>query len=201
MKNKLRYIFMFAAGAAIGSAVTWKLIKTKYERIAQEEIDSVKEVFSRKEEREENAETAKKTAQEMHPEIEFEEDGLPTREFYKELINKHYGYYANEIKNDNKEVDDMKPYVIPPDEFGDLLEYDTISLTYYADKVLTDDMDEPVEDVDDVVGIESLDHFGEWEDDSVFVRNDKYKAYYEILLDERRYSDIINENPHLAEDE
>ena len=62
-------------------------------------------------------------------------------------------------------------------------------------------MDEPVEDVDDVVGIESLDHFGEWEDDSVFVRNDKYKTYYEILLDERKYSDIINENPHLAEDE
>ena len=40
-------VLIFAAGAAIGSAVTWKLIKTKYEQIANEEIESVKEFFGR----------------------------------------------------------------------------------------------------------------------------------------------------------
>ena len=45
MNSTLSKVLIFAAGAAIGSAVTWKLIKEKYERIAQEEIDSVKEVF------------------------------------------------------------------------------------------------------------------------------------------------------------
>ena len=45
MKDTLNNVLIFAVGAAIGSAVTWKLLKTKYERIAQEEIDSVKEVF------------------------------------------------------------------------------------------------------------------------------------------------------------
>ena len=40
--------FIFAVGAAIGSAVTWKLVKTKYEKIADEEIESVKEVYLKK---------------------------------------------------------------------------------------------------------------------------------------------------------
>ena len=49
MKTALSNFIIFATGAVIGSVVTWKIIKTKYEQIAQEEIDSVKEVFSKKE--------------------------------------------------------------------------------------------------------------------------------------------------------
>ena len=41
-------ILIFAAGVAIGSAVTWKLIKDKYKKLADEEIASVKEVWSKK---------------------------------------------------------------------------------------------------------------------------------------------------------
>ena len=43
----LNKILIFSVGAAIGSVITWKLVKTKYERIAQEEIDSVKDVYSK----------------------------------------------------------------------------------------------------------------------------------------------------------
>ena len=39
--NKLWGVFIFAAGAAIGSVVTWKIVKRKYERRAQEEIEWV----------------------------------------------------------------------------------------------------------------------------------------------------------------
>ena len=46
MKCKFVNVLMFAVGAAIGSAVTWKVVKTKYEKIAQEEIESVKEAFA-----------------------------------------------------------------------------------------------------------------------------------------------------------
>ena len=85
----------------------------------------------------------------------------------------------------------MRPYVICPEEFGEMDEYETESLTYYADGVLTDDFDNEIEDVDDLVGEESLSTFGDYEDDSVFVRNDKYKTDYEILLDDRKFSEII----------
>ena len=46
-RNTLVKAFIFVAGAAIGSAVTWKVVKNKYEQITQEEIKSVKEEYSR----------------------------------------------------------------------------------------------------------------------------------------------------------
>ena len=94
---------------------------------------------------------------------------------------------------------EMKPYVISPEEFGEFEDYERISLSYYADQILADEDDEKVEDVDNVVGLESLIHFGEFEDDSVFVRNDRLKCDYEILLDQRTYSDIIRQRPHQME--
>ena len=45
MKSKFINVLMFAVGAAIGSAVTWKIVKTKYDRIVQEEIESIREAF------------------------------------------------------------------------------------------------------------------------------------------------------------
>ena len=78
-------------------------------------------------------------------------------------------------------------------------EHEQISLTYYADGVLADENDEVIEDVEDAVGIDSLNHFGEYEDDSVFVRNDARKCDYEILLDQRTYSEVVEDMPHQME--
>ena len=57
-----------------------------------------------------------------------------------------------------------------------------------------------VDDVEEIVGEESLTHFGEYEDDSVFVRNDRLKCDYEILLDQRNYSDVTKTMPHRVEE-
>ena len=90
----------------------------------------------------------------------------------------------------------MKDYieVIPPDEYGyngdndEYIDYDLLSFTYYANGVLADDGDFPIENVEAVIGPDALDSFGEWEDDRVFVRNDDRKCYYEILRDLDDYS-------------
>ena len=47
--SKATGFVMFVLGAAVGSVVTWQYTRKKYEQIAQEEIDSVKEIFSRRE--------------------------------------------------------------------------------------------------------------------------------------------------------
>ena len=102
----------------------------------------------------------------------------------------------------NKEVDNVAmPYVISPEDFTEIPEYKAISLTYFSDGVLTDNKYEPVEDVDDVVGLDSLDHFGDYEDDAVHVRNDRLKTDFEIILDPRKYADFINNDSHPTEDE
>ncbi len=209
MNSKFASFMMFVLGAAVGSAVTWQYIKKKYEQIAQEEIDSVKEVFSKH----------KVASQDNEPDenihirgrAEQAKDKPSIAEYTAKLREQGYTNYSNikSIPDDSdttkkeEEEEPMtkdKPYVIPPEEFGEFYNYEKISLTYYSDQVLADDNDELVDDIEDVVGFESLSTFGEYEDDSVFVRNDRLKCDYEILLDQRKYSDVINRKPHEVDD-
>lgn len=185
----LSKILIFSVGAAVGSAVTWKLLKTKYERIAQEEIESVKEVFSRRQPIEEPTDTEET---EDTPEATVDVQSMyPETKVYEDILQKNgYKNYSEISKTEKKEVDDVeKPYVISPEEFDELDEYETSSLTYYEDGVLTDEEDNIIDDPDDIVGPDFENHFGEYEDDSVFIRNDRRRCDYEILRDYRRYSD------------
>ena len=116
----------------------------------------------------------------------------------EEIIKKcGYTNYSDVAANmEEEEMDDTRePYVIMPDQFSEYADYDTISLTYYADGILaSDDTDEIIEDIDDVVGEDSLNHFGEFEDDSVYVRNDERKCDYEILRNNRTYAEVVGTN-------
>ena len=181
MNIKMIFPVAFILGAAAGSALTWQFAKKKYEQIAQEEIDSVKEAFSKKEKPAvERTDTPVKTAQRA------DKPGIV--EYAAMLHEKdHTSYTGKEAADKMREPFVEKPYVISPEEFGEFEEYEKISLTYYANQILTDENDEIVDDVEEIVGFDSLTHFGEYEDDSVFVRNDRLKCDYEILLDQNNY--------------
>lgn len=190
--SKVTGLIIFVLGAATGSAVTWQFAKKKYERIAEEEINSVKEVFSKREQDMADVEITVEPKPSVEASLKkFEE---------KPDISTYAGILKNEAYvPEGTEMAENKPYVISPEEFGEFEDYDTISLTYYADQVLVDDGGDKIEDVDDVVGMESLTRFGEYEDDSVFVRNDRLRCDYEILMDERTYSEAQKERPHQRE--
>lgn len=188
---------LFSLGFIIGATVAWYLLKDKYETLAQEEIDSVKEVFARREQ-EMKDETVKRNVAEG---IKDSDRTKPDIKEYAEQLKKNGYTRYSDLSADDGGVSDKqtKPYVIPPEQFGDNEEHEQISLTYYADGVLADENDEVIEDVEDAVGIDSLNHFGEYEDDSVFVRNDARKCDYEILLDQRTYSEVVEDMPHQME--
>lgn len=189
MKQKLLYLVMFAAGATIGSAVSWQLAKNKYKQIADEEIQSVKDAFSKKEN---DINTKLSTANAMLKKNMVNNDLNSTyKDAYKDILTTNK-YLYSENTNAKKEVPETGPYVISPDEFGELDDYETISLTYYSDKVLADDMDQVIDDYLVCVGNDFMNHFGEYEDDSVFIRNDVRKCDYEILYDLRPYSELGN---------
>lgn len=192
MNKKTVFILAFIMGAAVGVAGTFGYAKKKYEEIAQEEIDSVKEVFSRKE-NDTRVVAEKETTN-------FDTNKPDLTEYAAILKKEKYINYseANEKDEEGKEIMN-KPYVIPPESFDDLEDYDAISLIYYADGILADENDEIIEDVENVVGFESLSHFGEFEDDSVYVRNDARKCDYEILTDQRNYSEVAKPKPHQME--
>lgn len=187
MNSTLSKLLIFAAGLGLGSAVTYKIVRDKYERLIEEEIESVKAAFSKKDEWET---VEPKGLEEIGQELlKGFEEGLRSekdmnlQKYADILAESKYKNYAE--KKEDIEVD--RPYVIEPGEFGEMDGYETISLTYYADEVVTDDYGEIVDDVDDLIGLESLSHFGEYEDDSVFVRNDAKRCDYEILMVEQNY--------------
>lgn len=188
-KYTLSSVLIFAAGAVIGSLVSWRLTKDYYKNIADEEIADVKERFSQM------------TA--MHREIEkaqeeITEEVTPPATEVKPSFSRPskpdiYGLSALASRYSSDR--DSKPYLITPDEFGDKYDegYETETLTYYADGVLADDADVTIDDVDAMVGLSSLGQFGigVYDDDSVYVRNDKHKADYEILKDSRTYEAVV----------
>ena len=198
-------ILAFTVGAVVGSAATWYFVKTKYERLAQEEIDSVKETFAgfKKPEGEEKPQEEP----EAESEVTVEASDATVAEYAKVLAKAGYTNYSNaedipdeippEPVTDKTEARDNAPYVIPPDQFGEFDDYDTISLMYYADGTLCDDNDEILEDPDNVVGPGATDHFGEYDDDVVYVRNDRLKVDYEILRSLKTYEEVLQQKPYL----
>lgn len=187
-KNILSNVIMFAAGAAIGSVVTWKLMKNKCEDL-REENATIREVYS---------DYLKGNSSEEKTESD-EEDEEDRRE-YEKIVNKSgYNNEDNEDEDDDDDEDEdeeedvdvyIVPYVIVPEEF-DENGYETATLFYYADGVLAyGDTNERVDDVEELVCADFAEHFGEYEQDSVFVRNDNLKMDFEILKDLRPYSEV-----------
>lgn len=84
----------------------------------------------------------------------------------------------------------VPPFVIPIDEFASGEEgwdYDKISLTYYPQhRILTDDEDEPVENVAKTVGWRNLAQFGgeSEQPDVVYIRNRAMRTDFEVIRDE-----------------
>lgn len=199
MNNKLFHVVLFAAGAAVGSVVTWKLVKTKYEQLAQEEIDSVKEAFARINQNEDD--TCDDCEEESSDSVSHSAKPSPgakpsLAEYAKRLNDEGYTDYST-TKTEQKGGSAMpsEHYVIPPDEYGDEADYALVELRYFEDGVLTDSWYNVItdEEAEDMIGLDSLKHFGEYEEDSVHVRNDRLKVDYEILADAKKYSDISSD--------
>ena len=111
------------------------------------------------------------------------------------LKDKEYRDYS-EYVDPRKEVSDIsdlkpRPYVISPDLFGEEDDYDLYVYTQYADGVVTDEGDEPIEteELDELIGLNSLKTFGQYEEDAIYVRNEGMKIDYEILKDNSNYAD------------
>ena len=197
MNRKLSNVLLFTAGVAVGSLVTWRYFKTKYE-VVEDEI-------------EEKIEEPEGESEEDDPEVlesKMSYKKPPLKEYVKMVEDNGYApkTHVEEVEEEiaNGEWNDKdvyEPFIIRPDEYGELHAYETLSLNYYADGVLTDELDNPIEDVESLVPADFADHFGEYEDDVVHVRNDNLECDYEILRDLRKFTDVVGEYPYPTEDE
>lgn len=186
MNDKLSSVIIFCGGVFIGGFLTWDFFKTKYEKIADEEIASVKETFEHREPR---------------PDKNYKvEEALKGNDAYINIIdsNSYRNYSNTAIETDKKggtaDMELKQPYVITPEQYEDNVDYTKVSLTWYSDEVLEDDWGN-VLDPDDVIGSDALKTFGQYEKDSVFVRDDDEQIDYEVLLDTRSYKETYGHDP------
>lgn len=193
MNSKVSFILGTIIGAGIGVAGTYSYFKDKYEKLAEKDFNS-RRVFDEDKKDESEEPVAEKTADSRTV------DKPSIAEYAARLQKEGYVNYSDmQDKKQKQEIGVDKPYVIQPSDFGEFDDYEKISLTYTADGVLLDDMNEIVDDIEETVGEDSLEHFGEYEDNSVYVRNDAKKCDYEILLDQRNYQEIFETQPHGTE--
>jgi len=190
MNRTFSNILIFVAGAGVGSLVTWKLIKTKYEQLTQEEIDSYREACARKLKAYQDKDEEKKPVVHEERPVILEKPDL--KEYAKRIEDAGYAHYQEEGE---EAATVEEPEIISPDEFGSI-NYETVYLSYYADKILADDVDDIVEDIEGTVGRYSLTQFGEYEDECIHVRNHRLRTDYEITIDTRSfYEDIKGVSP------
>lgn len=193
MNSKIAFIIGTVVGAGIGVASTYSYFKYKYEKLAEEDFNS-RRAFDEDKKDESEEPVTEKTADSRTV------DKPSIAEYAARLQKEGYVNYSDmQDKKQKQEIAVDRPYVIQPSDFGEFDDYEKISLTYTADGVLLDDMNEIVDDIEKIVGEDSLEHFGEYEDDSVYVRNDSKKCDYEILLDQRNYQEILETQPHRTE--
>ncbi len=176
--SKLSYVVTFAVGALAGSAVAWQYAKKQYEEIIQREIDSVKEAFHRNF----NTDCNEPECETVEP---VEEKKDPVMEEYKQTAKSY-----NTVNGKNIYYEDI--YILSPDEFGEEDGYDVRSLTYFSDGILADDSGEIIS-IDDTIGHEALTAFGDYEEDSVHVRNNRLETDFEVLLDSQKYSEVYSD--------
>lgn len=200
--SKLGTALAFLAGAAVGGGSVWYVLKARYEEISEQDIYSAKQAFRAREEKLQREIDNLKERLES-PDIDTEEpktiqvSAAKNREKgdindYAKMVNRVQYSRTSVPQPPEHEVE--APYVISPDEFGEIEGYTQISLTYFDDGILSDENGVIIDEPEDIVG-DALNHFGEYEEDSVFVRSDPKRCDYEILRDLRSYAEFRSTLP------
>lgn len=218
MKN----VFIFLAGVGVGSLVTWKYVERKYRSLAEEEIESVKELY--KEKLAEKSEFNKQKVETIKKDIQKKEIEKNNRELEKIINNQKYvtgtdyakegtesvqvedfrgepgisGDPKGDIDDEKYLVDTQEDHLVPNPPYviseDEFGEFgnEEKTLIFYSDSVLADDDDDIIVDPEAVVG-NALEEFNDPMTERVFVRDEKEEIDYIILRSEKTFSEVNSE--------
>jgi hypothetical protein len=199
MNNLVKNAIIFSAGAAIGAVTAVFVVKKKYEAIAEQEIESMREYKCKKKRPEESVNdteedpeprTAEKKATIKREQKEYQKMVREYKDAEEESAATQYNEYEQLSASANR-PNYPDPYVISLEQFSEENDhYDKINLYYYAgDDTLCDVDEEIVDDLLRTVGEDSLDSFDEH--NTVYVRNERLQIDYEIILCGGKYNEIV----------
>ena len=217
----LQNIVLVGCGAAIGSAVTYLVMRKKFAKITADEIESVKKSIGYYDapEAEESEEVTDIPNQEAAP---AEKNDFSV---YKNLASQYErtDYVGYSVKKEGKEVNESNfdKYSIDTagDEFAPIddesypavhivssydvteLDCDIINLYFTADGFAIDDDNEIQEPYQKYIGEEFRNYLREGGSDEIFVYNENYNVVYDVLRSAKYYDEFLNETPWVIRDD
>lgn len=204
-----------ALGLLVGYQFAYRRLETKFEKIAEDEIDQMREHFrarnvardgevvkpgiSELKDRIEDAGYVPKGEEEQEEEGSTTDEvvapappGRETENVFETVDPEAPGEPWDQEHEENSRQEGV-PYVIHKDEWGEK-DYTETTLTYYApDDVLADEREKPIEDQDKVVGVGNMDRFGHGSQDAnvVLIRNDELGVDLEVCRSQASYSEVV----------
>lgn len=194
MNKNINTVITFMAGVAIGVLTTYKIAETKYQNIADEEIKSVIETFTGRKP------SNKVSSNDGGHDVDMSKNDILD---YKNNVDRFgYSTISKQTSKNNEEVEDKmsavkeytdKIYIISPDDYNTLDGFDAETFYYSADNYLLNSDCEvvPDDEINILMGHDPYGHFGEYEDDSVHIRNEDRMCDYEILLSRKTCAEIM----------
>lgn len=193
MKNLL----IFLSGLTIGGAVVYGALRKKVEDRIDAEIGEIKAYYENKYKKvaSDEEEAVNEPILDLKSEDNYDRDSIVERLNYGAMFK---GTKDDVIKEEMEGVTNMvtkpnsnSPVIISDDEYYGDLEYDKVTVTYYSESkefVSGKGTPIPYEDMIENIGDERfLEEFGQYETDTLFVRNPEQKIDYEVILEEKEY--------------
>lgn len=180
MRKELYFVVGFVAGCVSGYLAT----KSYFDKVAREEEEERRN--EKKEKERKQKEEEEKTLDEMSEKAE-----KARKEYFGEA-------FREEEEWPGKEYNSMEgPHVISPEELDELAGYDLIYLTWYEQEgiLVRNEVDinngeeEMITDIAATVGEDSLERFGEFEENTIYVKDDSYRVVYSIDREVARYGE------------
>lgn len=215
MNNTVNNMIIFVVGTLLGSATTYFVVKKKFETEKENEIKEMREYYTKREEiisehADKEVDILKQEIESMRQDTEeqtsVDEEDL---EEYRNIVSQYnHPEYADalvrkrelQMADAKKAEEDMTKerqepfYIIKPEEFGTIDDYELVNLTWYADGILADEFDNIIgeEEIEERIGSGALIEIGKYLPNFIHVRNDDLEIDYEIGEDPRNYCDIYN---------
>jgi len=216
-KQIISHVLVGVGSAALGTGVTYVILKKRIQQLADEEIASVKAAYQKAEPVVEPAAEHLQKLQEERAEVEKE-----IQEYTEDIEDLGYKQVtdadmvdntpegAEPLKVENRvkrylvtdqvipaaieEPSATRPYIIREEQYHDEYQhFEKHSITFFEeDDTLAMPDDRPVEDVDAMVG-DALTRFGEGSNDKdiVYVRNQVQRTDYEIIRNKNSFGVMV----------
>jgi hypothetical protein len=192
-------VIIFTAGAVIGAASTYYLLKDKFEQRSKDEIAAVRKYYWDKYPEKRNGAAVHEVQNPTIP-------GMPSEKLFNDYTkvldiakkNDYVSYdriTAASIDDHPEDDDDLGDiYSIPAEKFDSDINYDGFTLTWYeGDNSLVRE-DGSLADIHECIG-DSLKLFNGNDKEVIYVRNENHGCDYEVIRDEGNYSvDVLGED-------